>query len=405
MSASPTLIEPESKTLVNSPLASGETVSVILPCLNEAESVGLCVRAARAALEASGLSGEVVVVDNGSTDRSPQVAREAGARVVVEGSRGYGRALKTGIESASGSIIVMSDADWSYDFQKIPDLVAPIVDRRADLVIGSRYQNGAKRHMPLLHRYVGTPALTSLIRWATSNPHLTDSQSGYRSFRKEIATGLGLQSNGMEFASEMLIKAASQGLRVVDIPAGYRERIGKSKLNSFKDGWRHLKLIFLLAPQLLLLTPGIALLALGLILTLVGFTSPSGLRVGSVRWQPVFFSTIATVLGLQSMMMGTVLTHRSPLIPERARRRFAFVRKTRFVAWCLTTGAICLLLGLGLDLLLFARWFSGGATVGDVTPELASTAQTLIIGGGSLLTFGIVIWSLNGLGRPISDRA
>lgn len=366
------------------------SVTVVLPCLDEAESVGQCVREARDALNAGDLVGEVVVVDNGSSDGSPRIAEEAGARVVLETRKGYGSALRAGFAAARGDVVVMADADFTYDLRKIPDLVAPVVGGEADLVIGGRLDAASRRTMPFLHRFVGTPVLTFLVGRACGGRVVADSQSGFRAFRRDRVAELELRSTGMELASEMLIRAVRAGLRVTEVPAGYRERIGTSKLSTFSDGWRHLQLILALAPDLLLVGPGAVTLAVGVALSVLGFVTPSGVDVGSLHWQPVFFSGIAIVLGLQALLAGAVLAYRSSLVRGSVHRRFEFVGRPGFPGACLAAGLVALLLGLGLDAVLFAGWVQGEASPPARGLEVASLAQSLIIAGATLASFGIV---------------
>ena len=394
-----TQLEPERNIAPN----DEDFVSLVLPCLDEGASVGLCVREATETMAMAGISGEVLVVDNGSTDASEQIARSAGARVIREKRPGYGNALLAGINAARGSIVVMADADWSYDFRRLPDLIEPIRDGSADMVLGTRMAAATRSSMPLLHRYVGSPLLTFLVSRAARGLAVTDSQSGYRAFRKEAALKLGLQSGGMEFASEMLIRAGNAGLRISNVSTGYRPRIGKSKLSAFADGWRHLKLIFLLAPNLLLVAPGMALFLVGLLLLLLSFVSPAGLVVGSIKWQPIFFSSIAIILGLQSTLVGMTLAHRSPLVTTDTRSRFRFVGSAGFPARCVAIGIAAFLLGLALDGYLFARWLSASSPAGRAL-VLASAAQTLLIAGGSLVSFGFVSWCLNSWSSPASSN-
>jgi glycosyltransferase involved in cell wall biosynthesis len=380
---------PEVHLAVGAP--ASDFVTVVLPCLNEEHSVGLVVREALETLEAAGIPGEVLVVDNGSRDRSSEVAREAGARVVREDRPGYGRALRTGISEASGTIIVMADADWTYDLTKLPLLVEPIRRGDADIAIGSRLHGVSKHSMPVLHRYVGTPALSALVRRAGGYTELPDSQSGFRCFRKEAISALNLRSDGMEFASEMLIKSSRHRLRLVDIPTGYRERIGTSKLNTFADGWRHLRLILLLAPELLLLTPGAFLVLAGVALSAAAFLPSRGIQIGSLRWQPIFFAGIALVLGLQAVLVGLVFVwHRATRTGTPIGHGLGFIRTARFPQVCLVLGAALLLSGLGIDALLFGRWIDGGHSGGGDLP-LASLAQSLLLVGGSLGSFGLVV--------------
>jgi hypothetical protein len=369
-------------------------VTVVLPCLDEVESVGRCIREALDALSAHGVAAEVVVVDNGSHDGSADAARAAGARVIEERIHGYGRALRSGIAAARGSVVVMADADWSYDLSLLPAMVDPVLRDETDLVIGSRLDGVTRATMPLLHRYLGTPTLSYLVRRAGNSILVGDSQSGYRAFRRDAIERLGLVSNGMEFASEMLIRAGQAGLRISEVHTGYRERVGQSKLNPMADGLRHARLIFLLAPQLLLVSPGVALFVAGLLLTVIGLISPGGLEVGSLRWQPVFFSTIALVLGLDLAMVGMVFANRSTLARDETRRRYRFVARPRFANRCVIGGSIALLCGLGVDFLLFLRSATGAPALG-INLALASAAQSLLIVGGSLATLGFMLKALS----------
>ena len=201
---------------------------------------------------------------------------------------------------------------------------------------------------------------------------------------------LDLQSTGMELASEMLIRAARAGLRVTEVQAGYRERIGDSKLDTFSDGWRHLQLILLLAPDLLLVGPGALLLIVGLMLSILGFVSPSGVDLGSLRWQPVFFSGIAIVLGVQALLAGAVLANRSSISTGAVHHRFEFVGRPSFPGRCLLAGLVAVAAGLACDFVLFLGWVNGKASPPVSGLGLASLAQSLIIVGGTLISFGIV---------------
>lgn len=364
-------------------------VTVVLPCLDEEASVGPCVAEALEAMAGAGLDGEVVVVDNGSSDRSRERAMAAGARVVDQPARGYGNALLAGIEAARGTVVVMADADCTYDLSKVPQLVGPVLDGDADLVLGSRVSGATRQTMPFLHRFVGTPAITFLITRACGGAVVRDSQSGYRAFRRDAIDDLHLRSGGMEFASEMLIRAARAKLRIREIETGYRARVGVSKLNTFADGWRHLQLVVTLAPDLLLVGPGLGLFAVGLAMAVVGLVSPTGVELGSLQWQPVFFSTIALVLGVQAFLAGAVLSCRLAALSGRPSSAFAFVSRPSFPTQCLRSGTLAAVAGLGLDVVLFGAWI-GEVPVMSRGLALAALAQSLLIVGASLATFGVV---------------
>lgn len=363
-------------------------VTVVLPCLNEESSVGDCIDEALAALQAAGMSSEVLVVDNNSTDRSVEVAKVHGARVIHERRPGYGSALRAGIASALGEIVVMADADLTYDLSKIARLVRPVAAGEADIVLGERLSEAPSSTMPFLHRRLGTPALTLLVRRASHGLTVTDSQSGYRAFRRDAILALGLRSTGMEFASEMLIRAGRAGLRVTETSTGYRERVGVSKLNTFSDGWRHVRQILLLAPHLMLVAPGLVLMAIGLALQIVGLVVPAGLVVGSLRWQPSFISGIALITGAQALIAGFVLTERQRAVLGRRPHPHS-PKRPSLPATCLVVGLVVLLAGVVIDVVLFVLWLRTGHSVSRAL-ALAAMAQSYVVDGASLVGFGLI---------------
>ena len=365
-------------------------VSVVLPCLDEVESVGACTREALEALDSVGLRGEVIVVDNGSEDGSPDVAAAAGARVIHEEQRGYGSALRAGFDAARNEIVVMADADLTYPLDKIGKLVDPVAKGHADLVLGCRLDEATRHTMPFLHRYVGTPAITFLTARACGRRVVTDSQSGFRAFRRDQLPAMQLQGTGMELATEMLIRSSRAGLRIDEVQTGYRPRVGESKLDTWGDGWRHLRLILMLAPEILLIGPGLLLTVLGLVMLLMAFVSPEGVEVGSLRWQPVFFSGIALVLGVQALLAGVVLAHNSSIVTGRDVSRYQFVGKESFPRRCVYLGGFMIVGGLVVNILLFAGWLQGDDSPPVRGFGVASLAQSLIIVGGTLISFGLV---------------
>jgi glycosyltransferase involved in cell wall biosynthesis len=365
-------------------------VTLVLPCLNERDAVGLCVGQALDAFRSGGIVGEVLVVDNGSSDGSAEVAAAAGARVVHEKRRGYGRALRTGFAQACGDVVVMADADGTYDLSKLPEITRPVLAGEVDLNLATRLSGATRETMPLLHRFVGTPVITFLTSRASGRKLTNDSQTGYRAFKRDQMLALGLVGNGMELASEMLIKAARSGLRIGNIEGGYSPRIGESKLDTWSDGWRHLKLILLLAPDIVLIGPGLTLAIVGAIALGLGFAEPGGVEIGSARWQPLFFSGISLVLGLQAFFAGAIVTNYSPV--ASGPRRYQFLRSPRWPRRAIVLGFLIGGLGLLIDLGLFVAWVRGGRGVPTtgVRFGFASLAQTLLILGGSLAVIGVL---------------
>ncbi len=246
-----------------------EGLSVIIPCLNEAETVGTCVDEAREALFRHAIPGEVVVVDNGSSDDSARIAEERGARVIREERRGYGSAYMAGVRNAQFTYCLKGDADCSYDFSRLDLFWNELRKGDADIVVGTRL-NGhvAPGSMPPLHRYLGTPVLTWILN-LNYGGRLSDVNSGMRAFRTERVLDLDLCCEGMEFASEMLVKALKRKLEIREIPIAFRkdERKGKPHLKSFRDGWRHLRFLIVMSPFSVFLIPGLASIALGLALS------------------------------------------------------------------------------------------------------------------------------------------
>lgn len=257
------------------------TVSVVMPCLNEAETLGVCVKKAHDAIRAYQRVGEVVVADNGSTDGSQAIAAQQGARVVNVAVRGYGAALMSGIESARGEYVLMADADDSYDFSHLPRFVDAL-DRGADLVIGNRFKGGIRPGaMPFLHKYLGNPVLSFLGRLFFRAP-VNDFHCGLRAFRKSAIERLHLQTTGMEYATEMVVKASLLGLNIAEVPTTLSPD-GRSRpphLRTWRDGWRHLRFLLLYSPRWLFLYPGVFLALIGLIIS--AWLLPGPRTIGNV---------------------------------------------------------------------------------------------------------------------------
>jgi len=252
-------------------------VSVVMPSLNEATSIGRCVEKARKGLLRAGLKGEVVVADNGSDDESAEIAQAHGARVVHEPRRGYGSAYQCGIEAARGKYIVIGDSDDTYNFAEIERFVQPL-RQGYDFVIGNRFHGAmAKGAMPKLHRYVGNPILSAVLR-GMFKTSIGDAHCGMRSFTREAYDRMELQTTGMEFASEMVIHAVRAKLKMLEIPISYGRRAGESKLRTFRDGWRHLRFMFLYSPDHLFIVPGVVLFMIGAAIMAALLWGPEAIR-------------------------------------------------------------------------------------------------------------------------------
>src|SRR5580693_6352952 len=274
-----------------------------MPCLNEAETVATCVRKAVQFIADSGIDGEVVVADNGSTDGSRQLAADAGARVVPIAERGYGNALMGGILAAHGEYVIMGDADDSYDFSNLMPFLAELRGG-ADLVMGNRFKGGiAPGAMPKLHRYLGNPVLSFAGRLFFRSP-IGDFHCGLRGFRRDSALRLGLQATGMEFASEMVVKATLWKLNITEVPTTLAKD-GRSRpphLRSWRDGWRHLRFLLLFSPRWLFFIPGLVLLLLGLIIGVATATGP--VTIGGVTFDvdTLVAAGAMVVIGFQAVL-------------------------------------------------------------------------------------------------------
>ena len=362
--------------------SAAPSVSIVMPCLNEETTVGICVTKAMSWLKRSGVPGEVVVVDNGSTDRSAEIAQAAGARIVHERRRGYGQAYLRGFAEARGEFIVMGDADDTYDFSNLDHLVAPL-SAGADMVVGNRFSGGIDAGaMPWMHRYLGSPIINFVIRLFFGT-RIGDSQSGLRAFRRSAAESLGLRSTGMELASEMIVSAARAGMEIVEVPAPYAVRRGESKLNTLRDGWRHLRFLLLAAPDFLFTLPGAALVLLGSVATVISLTSPEGIQIGPMTWRPVFAGTILLAIGINAMLFGVIAklfaVSRGLMRDDRWSRLYRRWFKLEAV---LLLAAVLFASGLVLEILLFGAWTTNIVRVDGL--QQAALAQTLMIVGAEL---------------------
>ena len=345
-------------------------LTILMPCLNEAETLAVCIRKAFDYLARSGISGEVVIADNGSDDGSQEIARSLGARVVDISVRGYGAALQGGIQSARGRYIIMGDSDDSYDFSSLEFFVEKLRDGY-DLVMGNRFMGGIRPGaMPKLHRYLGNPVLTAIGRIFFRSP-CRDFHCGLRGFRRDSALALGLQCNGMEFASEMVVKATIMSQRITEVPT-ILSPDGRSRpphLKSWRDGWRHLRFLLLFSPRWLFLYPGLAMMCLG---ALVGaWLLPAPRTIGGITFDvhTLSYSAASMVVGYQSILFwicAKIYGIRERIVPPDPWFERLILRLT--VERALLTGMILLLLGLGLGIAALGTW--RGAGFGNLSPAI-----------------------------------
>jgi glycosyltransferase involved in cell wall biosynthesis len=368
--------------------ASSLELSVVMPCLNEAETLGVCIEKARAALDAHGIAGEILVADNGSTDGSQEIAARMGARVVAVATKGYGAALLGGINAARGRFIIMGDADDSYDFTNL----LPFVERLRDgyeLVMGNRFQGGiAEGAMPPLHRYLGNPVLTGIGRLFFRSP-CSDFHCGLRGFSKEAVLRLDLHTTGMEFASEMVVKATLHKLRMTEVPTTLSPD-GRSRaphLRSWRDGWRHLRFLLLYSPRWLFLYPGALLMLAGLAVML--WLVPAPRRVGNVTLDihTMLYAALAMVIGFQAVTFAVftkVFAISEGLLPEDARLQKLFRVVTLETG--LIVGALLLLAGLAGSIYAYLYW--DARSFGPLNPTLT---LRFVIPSVTALTLGCQI--------------
>ncbi|HXM87737.1 MAG TPA: glycosyltransferase family 2 protein [Solirubrobacteraceae bacterium] len=382
----PVLVDPEDRSV---PL-----VSVVIPCLNEAGNIEECVRSARDALRQMQVSGEVVVADNDSEDDSARLAEQAGARVVVEQRRGYGSAYLAGFAASRGRYIVMADADLTYDFNEIPRFVEAL-EQGAEMVIGDRMDNIQPGAMPWLHRYIGNPILTGLLN-VFFRTGISDAHCGMRALRRDVLPRLDLRTTGMEFASEMVIRASKEHLQIAEFPIEYHPRGGESKLSSFRDGWRHLRFLLVHSPNHLFIVPGAILAGVGtLIVALVG----AGLSFFGRAWgvHAIIGGALLMIVGTQVLALGLCahaygtyfMGERDPWF-DRMRARYRLEHG-------LLLGGLFTVVGLVMGGVIVATWIAHG--FGSLADErLAVIAASLIIVGIQIF-FSSFLLSILGLRR------
>ena len=359
-----------------------------MPCLNEAETLATCIGKAQAYLTRAGVIGEVLIADNGSTDGSQDIAIDLGARVVPIQERGYGSALLGGIKAARGRFVIMGDSDDSYDFSRL-ELFVEQLRHGYTLVMGNRFKGGIMPGaMPPLHRYLGNPVLTTIGRIFFRSP-CGDFHCGLRGFDRAAILGLDLQAPGMEFASEMVVKATIHRLRITEVPTVLSPD-GRSRpphLRSWRDGWQHLRFLLLFSPRWLFLYPGIALFLIGALGMAVLLPAPRPVAGVTLDINTLFYASLSVVVGFHSMLFwlfAKCYGMREGLVPPDQ----AFLSMVHYLTLerGLIVGALLLLLGLALGAAAVSTW--GNAAFGNLSPE---RAMRLVIPSGTavLLAFQI----------------
>jgi glycosyltransferase involved in cell wall biosynthesis len=336
-------------------------VSVIIPCLNEATGVGKCVTKALQALRDLGLPGEVIVVDNGSTDGSPEIAEDAGARVVHERRRGYGAAYLRGFAEARGEYFVMGDGDDSYDFLDIPRFIEPLRAGSADMVMGTRLKgNILPGAMPWTHRWIGNPILSGILRlfFGTS---VSDSHCGMRSFTRAGYQRMSLRTQGMEFASEIVVCALRERLRIDEVPITYHPREGISKLRGMSDAWRHMRFMLMYSPSYLFQLPGLLLMAVGGLLVVWQAGGPQELFGRTWDFHVLLFGALAVILGYNFVLFDVFAKTFSMGAGLAGPNRWLRTLMDSFtLERGLLAGAVVLLAGLALEAKIIVDWIRSG---------------------------------------------
>jgi glycosyltransferase involved in cell wall biosynthesis len=369
-------------------MSEAPELSIVMPCLNEAETLATCIGKAQRALAQHGIEGEVIVADNGSSDGSREIAARLGARVVPVGERGYGAALQGGIAAARGRYVLMGDADDSYDFGALWPFVEKLREGY-DLVMGNRFQGGIlPGAMPPLHRYVGNPMLSAVGRLLFRSP-CGDFHCGLRAFRKDANGRLELQTTGMEFASEMVVKATLLGQRIAEVattlsPDG---RSRRPHLRSWRDGFRHLRFLLLYSPRWLFLYPGVALMAVGLLAML--WILPGPRRVGAVAFDvnTLLYAAGAVFAGFQSVVFAVftkIYAVNEGLLPEdrRLNALFRFVKLETGLA----AGGLLVIAGLAATLWALGDW--GERSFGELDPR---ATLRIVVPAVLALTLGVQV--------------
>jgi glycosyltransferase involved in cell wall biosynthesis len=372
-------------TEITKPPEAPVEFSIVMPCLNEAETLAICIQKAQRSLDENNIAGEIIIADNGSTDGSQEIATQLGACVVAVRARGYGNALLGGIAAARGKYVIMGDADDSYDFASLGQFIKKLREGY-DLVMGNRFLGGIKPSaMPPLHRYLGNPVLTMIGRLFFHSP-ISDFHCGLRGFSKSAVGDLDLHTTGMEFASEMVVKATLRGMRIAEVPTTLSPD-GRSRaphLRSWRDGWRHLRFLLLYSPRWLFLYPGALLMLIGLLVMI--WLVPGPQTVAGIRFDvhTLLYAAAAIIIGFQSILFAVftkIFAISEGLLPEDPRLNRTFQYVTLEIGLLISF----LLILAGLVGSVYAFWFWDRRSFADLNP---SQTMRIVIPAVTSLTLG-----------------
>lgn len=377
-------IDADTTSLVGPEHETDPALSIVMPTLNEEEGVAECIERIKATVSQLGITTEVIVSDS-STDWTPEIASALGAKVVHPDEKGYGYAYRYAFERARGEYVVMADADCTYDFAELPKLLAAMIETNADIVMGSRLEGEIESGaMPALHRYVGNPLLTRFLNvfYGTS---VSDAHSGFRVFKWDVLEELELNADGMEFASEMIMQAGAKGLTIEEVPIRYRERKGEATLESFEDGWRHVRFMLLNAPGYLFSIPGTVLGIAGLLVMTLSY-----LNVSLGNWAIGIHSMIAgcvlTIVGYQIGSFGIFATLTSDPIRSPENSLTEWIVDHLRLKHGLMTGSALFAAGAGYAAYLFGSWVATGGSNLPLLKEDIVALVALVLGIQTIFT-------------------
>jgi len=375
-------------------------VSVVMPCLNEAETLATCIKKAQAFFERENIDGEVVIADNGSTDGSQKIALDLNARVINVPEKGYGNALKGGIKEANGIYVMMGDADDSYDFSNMMSYISKLREGY-DLVMGNRFKGGIKKGaMPFLHRYLGNPVLSFIGRLFFNIP-IGDFHCGLRGFTKEAFYKMNLRTTGMEFASEMIVKASLENMKIAEVPTILSPdgRTRPPHLNTWSDGWRHLRFLTLYSPKWLFFIPGLLLFLFGLVTSVVLINGPLTLGTTNFDVHTLLFTSGMLLVGFQFLLfygLTKVYTVENGLLPKS--NKYDDLFKYLSLEKGLIAGLLLIIIGITLSIIAYTSWqaLNFGDITTNATLRLVIPAITTILLGVQVVLFSL-FFSILGL--------